>query len=58
VDNVWDDIPGLGTTPGEDLGYPTQKTAALLERIFATGSDPGDLVLDPSVAPARRPRSP
>src|SRR5690606_31256567 len=32
VDNVWDDIPGLGTTPGEDLGYPTQKTEALLER--------------------------
>jgi adenine-specific DNA-methyltransferase len=40
VDNVWDDIPGLGTTPGEDLGYPTQKTAALLERILTTGSDP------------------
>lgn len=47
VDNVWDDIPGLGTTPGEDLGYPTQKTMALLERILATASDPGDLVLDP-----------
>ncbi len=47
VDNIWDDIPGLGTTPGEDLGYPTQKTAALLERILTTGSDPGDLVLDP-----------
>jgi len=47
VDNVWDDIPGLGTTPGEDLGYPTQKTEALLERIIATGSNPGDLVLDP-----------
>ncbi|MCO5214150.1 MAG: site-specific DNA-methyltransferase [Caldilinea sp.] len=47
VDNVWDDIPGLGTTPGEDLGYPTQKTEALLERIIATGSNLGDLVLDP-----------
>ena len=47
VDNVWDDIPGLGTTPGEDLGYPTQKTAALLERIIATGTQSGDLVLDP-----------
>ncbi len=47
VDNVWDDIPGLGTTPGEDLGYPTQKTTALLTRILTTGSDPGDLVLDP-----------
>ena len=47
VDNVWDDIPGLGTTPGEDLGYPTQKTEALLERIIATGSNRDDLVLDP-----------
>ncbi|HQY91080.1 site-specific DNA-methyltransferase [Caldilinea sp.] len=47
VDNIWDDIVGLGTTPGEDLGYPTQKTEALLERILTTGSDPGDLVLDP-----------
>jgi len=47
VDNIWDDIVGLGTTPGEDLGYPTQKTEALLERILTTGSAPGDLVLDP-----------
>jgi adenine-specific DNA-methyltransferase len=46
VDNLWDDIPGLGTTPGEDLGYPTQKTEALLERIIRTATDPGDLVLD------------
>ena len=28
VDNLWEDIPGLGTTPGEDIGYPTQKTEA------------------------------
>ncbi len=47
VDNVWDDIPGLGTTPGEDLGYPTQKTEALLERVLAAGSNAGDWVLDP-----------
>lgn len=47
VDNLWEDIPGLGTTPGEDTGYPTQKTAALLERIIATASNPGDRVLDP-----------
>jgi hypothetical protein len=55
VDNVWDDIPGLGTTPGEDLGYPTQKTAALLERILTTGSDPATWCSTPSAAPARRP---
>jgi DNA modification methylase len=47
VDNIWDDIPGLGTTPGEDLGYPTQKTEALLERVLTAGSDAGDWVLDP-----------
>ncbi len=47
VDNLWDDIPGLGTTPGEDLGYPTQKTAALLARILQAGTAAGDWVLDP-----------
>jgi DNA modification methylase len=47
VDNIWDDIPGLGTTPGEDLGYPTQKTEALLTRILAAATAPGDWVLDP-----------
>lgn len=46
VDNLWDDIPGLGTTPGEDVGYPTQKTEALLRRIIAVSSNPGDWVLD------------
>ncbi len=46
VDNFWDDIPGLGTVPSEDLGYPTQKTEALLQRVIETASNPGDLVLD------------
>lgn len=47
VDNLWEDIPGLGTTPGEDTGYPTQKTEALLERVIATATNLGDRVLDP-----------
>ncbi len=47
VDNIWEDIPGLGTTPGEDMGYPTQKTEALLSRIIHTATRPGDWVLDP-----------
>ncbi len=46
VDNLWDDIPGLGTTPSEDVGYPTQKTEALLRRIVAASTNPGDLILD------------
>jgi hypothetical protein len=31
----------------ERLGYPTQKPIALLERIIAASSNPGNLVLDP-----------
>jgi site-specific DNA-methyltransferase (adenine-specific) len=31
----------------EKLGYPTQKPRALLERIIAASSNPGDTVLDP-----------
>ena len=46
VDNLWEDIPGLGTTPGEDLGYPTQKTEALLRRALSASTKPGDMVLD------------
>ena len=47
VDNLWDDIAGLGTVPGEDENYPTQKTEKLLQRIIETASRPGDLILDP-----------
>ncbi|MDE0200056.1 MAG: site-specific DNA-methyltransferase [Caldilineaceae bacterium] len=47
VDNFWDDIAGLGTVPGEDENYPTQKTEKLLQRILETASLPGDLILDP-----------
>ena len=45
LQNDWQDIkPALGR---EDLGYPTQKPLALLERIIAASSDAGDVVLDP-----------
>jgi len=46
VDNLWDDIPGLGVTPGEDVGYPTQKTEALLRRVINASTNSGDWVLD------------
>ncbi len=49
VDNLWDDIVGLGTVPGEDENYPTQKTEGLLRRVLESASQPGDLVLDPFV---------
>jgi site-specific DNA-methyltransferase (adenine-specific) len=47
VQSLWDDIEPLGAQAAERLGYPTQKPLALLERIIAASSNPGDLVLDP-----------
>lgn len=45
LQNDWADItPAFGR---EDLGYPTQKPLALLERIITSSSNEGDLVLDP-----------
>lgn len=48
VDAIWTDIPGFGTRTAsrEITGYPTQKPEALLERIVAASSRPGDLVAD------------
>ena len=37
----------LGAQSHERLDYPTQKPSALLERIIAASSNPGDMVLDP-----------
>lgn len=45
--SLWDDIPALNSQAQERLGYPTQKPLALLERIIAASSNPGDTVLDP-----------
>ena len=44
---VWDDILPLNSQAQERLGYPTQKPEALLERIIAASTNPGDVVLDP-----------
>jgi site-specific DNA-methyltransferase (adenine-specific) len=43
--DVWD-IPFLSTVSNERSGWPTQKPAALLERIVRAGTNPGDLVAD------------
>lgn len=45
LQDLWDDIPP--ETGRLDLGYPTQKPEALLERIIKASSNEGDLVLDP-----------
>ena len=43
----WTDIPTVTGWNPERTGYPTQKPLMLLERLIATCSDPGDVVLDP-----------
>jgi len=45
--DVWTDVDPLSANAAERLGYPTQKPLALLERIVAASSNPGDTVLDP-----------
>jgi len=47
IGDVWTDIRPVQSGSREALGYPTQKPLALLERILAASSNPGDLVLDP-----------
>ena len=44
---VWQDIPQTYRLRGENLGYPTQKPLALLDRIVKASSNEGDVVLDP-----------
>lgn len=45
LQNDWGDIRPI--SGNEQLGYPTQKPLALLERIINTSSNEGDVVLDP-----------
>ena len=67
LSTVWSDIMQLYGQKGwfpkkddENLGYPTQKPLALLERVVRAASNPGDVVLDPfcgcgtAIAAARR----
>jgi len=41
------DIPPVMAGSRDRTGYPTQKPVALIERFIKTGTDKGDLVLDP-----------
>ena len=47
IDTIWDDISPINSQAAERMGYATQKPLALLERIIAASSNPGDVVLDP-----------
>jgi hypothetical protein len=46
IQSIWDDISVINNRSLEFLGFPTQKPVALLQRIIAASSNPGDLVLD------------
>lgn len=47
VDALWTDVPALRHAPrSEPTGFPTQKPRALLERIIASATPPGGLVVD------------
>ena len=47
VNDFWDDVAFMHSQSTENLGYPTQKPLALLERIIQASSSEGELVLDP-----------
>lgn len=44
--DVWLDIYPVNSQAAERMDYPTQKPESLLNRIIATSSRPGDLILD------------
>lgn len=46
VHSIWSDISSINSQSSERTDFPTQKPESLLERILATSSVPGDIVLD------------
>jgi DNA modification methylase len=46
LNTVWN-IPIINTSSKERIGYPPQKPEALLDRIIKSGSNEGDVILDP-----------
>jgi DNA modification methylase len=45
VHTLWTDVSSINSQSWERTDYPTQKPEVLLDRIVATSSEPGDLVL-------------
>ncbi len=43
---IWTDVVPINSQSADRYNYPTQKPIALLQRIVAASSNPGDLVLD------------
>jgi DNA modification methylase len=46
VEDWWTDIADLGKMHNENVGYPTQKTFGLLERIIKASSNKNSIILD------------
>ena len=46
VDDVWDDVNPVNSMAKERVNYPTQKPAALLERIIKSSTNEADLIAD------------
>ena len=46
ITDIWTDIAPINSQALERANYPTQKPAELIGRIFAAGSNIGDIVLD------------
>ncbi|MBA2322953.1 MAG: site-specific DNA-methyltransferase [Pseudonocardiales bacterium] len=46
VGDVWNDLPPVNSQAKEAIGFDTQKSEALLERIIKSSSDEGSIVLD------------
>lgn len=45
-EDFWLDIQRAARYPGENVGYPTQKSVKLMERIITASSNEGDIVAD------------
>ena len=46
IDDLWIDVLDVNSQAIERTSFPTQKPVALLQRIIAASSNPGDIVLD------------
>lgn len=46
INTLWSDVKFIDSWSGEDVGYPTQKPEALLERIINASSNENDIVAD------------
>lgn len=47
LQDLWTDLDPINASAAERLGYPTQKPESLMERILASSSKKGQVVLDP-----------